>query len=320
MDEFDAAIFRELHREREFLWGGVDPRLGATSLADRLEVNRTTIWSRLKAWEEEGFLLGQEVVPNPSLFGAGLAAGSLRIDDPRGKEEVFAALRLVDGVLVWIDQVGPWVMLGYAHESPRTLDRCTRLIGEIRGVEEVTECIPFQGPEPTLAPTGRDWRIIAALRRGRGRRLAQVAEEVGINARTLTRRYRRLLESQAVWSFPTFDFSRYRDAAIARFLVFLEPEGDSLALVNACRRGLSGAVWVVSLDQLVPGHDYEQTWVDAFCHLAAPGKAESVQTWLLDQPHVVDVEIYWPKAWHMVPDWFDDRIARRLESAQVHEA
>lgn len=315
MDDLDAAIFRELHRDRTFLWGGIDPRMGATELADRLDVDRSTIWSRLKGWEEDGFMLGQEVVPHPGLFGAGIAGGGIRVDDPRDKEEVFESLALVDGVISWLDQVGPWVLLALALESARSLDRCTRLIGELAGVAEVAPCIPFTPPESQLEPTARDWRIVAALRERPQRSLADVAEEVGISRRTLTRRYGELLEAQAVWSFPLFDFSRYRGATLARFSSVLPPDADTAALVNRCRSELDGALWLDSLDRAAPDHGKPYTWVDVFCHLPSAGETERVQTWLLDQPDVQEVDCYFPRAWHVVTDWFDERIEARLEKA-----
>lgn len=316
MDDLDAGIFRELHRDRTFLWGGIDPRIGATELADRLDVDRTTVWSRLKAWEADGFLLGQEVVPNSKLFGAGIGGGAFRVDDPRNKDEVFASLELVDGVLTWLDQVGPWVLLGCARESAKSLERCTRLIGELPGVAEVAECLPFLPPESEIEPTARDWRIIAALREDPKRPLAEVAEEVGVSRRTLTRRYGQLLEAQAVWSFPTFDFSRYRGATLARFAVVLPPGADTAGLINRCRDELDGALWLDSLDMAAPGHDYPYTWVDAFCHLSSAGETEPVQVWLMDQPDVEEVMTFFPRRWHMVADWFDERIEAQLRKAE----
>lgn len=318
MDELDAAIFRELHRDRSFLWGGIDIRLGTTALAERLDVDRSTIWARLNAWEEGGFLVGQEVLPNPSLFGAGVAGGDIRVDDPRDKPEVFSSLELVDGVLAWVDQLGPWVLVAYARETAGGLDRCRRLVGELPGVDEASMCIPFRGPESLIEPTDRDWHILAGLRKDPDRPLAEVAEEVGVSRRTLTRRYSQLIETQAIWSFPTFDFSRYEGAAIARFVATLPADRDSADLVNASRREVPGVVWVERLDGLAPDNPYEFSWVDLYVHLAAPGDAEPIQGWLLDRPDVEDVEIFWPRAWHVVTDWFDERVRARIEGTGKH--
>lgn len=94
-----------------------------------------------------------------------------------------------------------------------------------------------------------------------------------------------------------------------------EPGADTAALINRCRSELDGALWLDSLDRAAPGHGKPYTWVDVFCHLPSAGETERVRTWLLDQPDVQEVECYFPRAWHVVTDWFDERIEARLEKA-----
>lgn len=73
-------------------WGSLDPRISTREVARRLRLDPTTVWSRLRSWQRNGFLLGYSVVPNPTLFGAGLAGGSVRIADSRAKERFFRDL------------------------------------------------------------------------------------------------------------------------------------------------------------------------------------------------------------------------------------
>ncbi|HLB69283.1 MAG TPA: AsnC family transcriptional regulator [Thermoplasmata archaeon] len=53
MDELDLAILREVSRHRVLWWGSLDPRLSAGDIADRLGLDRTTVWSRLRSWERQ---------------------------------------------------------------------------------------------------------------------------------------------------------------------------------------------------------------------------------------------------------------------------
>ncbi|MDX1534451.1 MAG: Lrp/AsnC family transcriptional regulator, partial [Thermoplasmata archaeon] len=165
MDDLDMGILREMSRGPAVFWGGMDPRVGTAEIADHLGVNRTTVWSRLRSWEKDGFLIRQEVVPNPRLFGAGVAGGGVRVDDPRRKAEVLRELALVDGVIGGVDHVGPWMSIQYAHESMAALKRCGRLVGALPGVDEVGTCLAFDPPRHSFEPDRRDWRILAAMRR-----------------------------------------------------------------------------------------------------------------------------------------------------------
>lgn len=315
MDSLDAAILRELRREQVLLWGGMDHRLSNREIADRLDVDRTTVWARLKAWREEGFLVRQEIMPNPALFGAGVAGGDIQVRDPRRKPEVVDKLKLVDGVLAGFDLVGPYIVMEYAMESQSALDRCTDLVAKLDGVDEVSMCIPLGPPTSSLEPTPRDWRIIHALREDPDRPLADVAETLGLSRRTLSRRYNQLLEADAVWPFPVFDYSNYRDAVLARFVVVLSRQGETPAFVNACLRELDDMVWRVALEEIKPDAETDTPWVDIFCHLPSAAETEDVRAWLLDLPHVEDVEIFFPKSWFVASDWFDERIEARLHKA-----
>lgn len=313
MDVLDASILRELLRDRKVLWGGWDPRLGTSGVADKLGVDRTTVWSRLKNWREEGFLLRQEVLPNPGLFGSGVAGGDIRVSDPREKAKVVERLKLVDGILSGLDQVGPYVILLYAMENERALDRCRRLLGELPDIEEVSVCIPFEPPASTIEPSATDWRIIAALHRSPEAPLQEIAETAGVSPRTLRRRYAELLDANAIWSFPLFDFSQYKGATFARLVVMLK-ETDSLpGFVNHVREEVPGQVWIDPLDLVIPGEDHRVAGADVYVHLDAPAQAEALQRELLDVPKVADVEVFFPTNSWVVGAWFEERIQGRLK-------
>src|SRR5438067_3689485 len=67
MDDLDHAILREFGRGQVLLWGGMDPRLSAAGIADRLGVDRNTIRLRVRAWARAGFLRRFVALPNPQL-------------------------------------------------------------------------------------------------------------------------------------------------------------------------------------------------------------------------------------------------------------
>lgn len=314
MDGLDAAILREMWRDQTLIWGGLDPRLGTTEIADRLDVDRTTVWSRLKAWRETGFLVRQEVVPNPALFGAGVAVGDVRVDDPQARGQALEAIQLVDGILSGLDQVGPYTLLLYAVESEAALERCRRLVGQLPGVDEVSMCLPFEPPRNRIEPTATDWRILAALRRLPDAPLHEVAEEAGVSRRTLTRRYGELLEASAIWSFPVLDFTCYRDAVLARFMVMLPDPEAVPGFANTCQRELKEMVWWDAMEDMSSQVKLEQASVDVYCHLGSAAEVEEVQTWLLGLDSVEAVEVFFPKAWFVVPSWFDERIMPKLEA------
>ena len=164
MDDLDLSLLRETSRGRIMWWGSSDPRLSYREIAQRLRVDPTTVWNRFRTWRREGFLLGYSVVPNPTLFGIGLAAGSVRIDNPKAKEGFFRDLSSVEGAAFAVDQVGQWVVVMFVVESERGLKRSVAQTRRLAGVSEMEPCIPFRCPPTTKVPGSRDWQVLEALR------------------------------------------------------------------------------------------------------------------------------------------------------------
>ncbi len=312
VDDLDMGILREMSRGPVVFWGGMDPRVSTAEIADRIGVNRTTVWSRLKSWEKAGFLIRQEVIPNPRLFGAGVAYGGVRVDDPRRKAEVLHALALMDGVIGGLDAVGPWIGIEYAHESMAALKRCGRLVGALPGVDEVSTCVAFNPPPHRFEPDQRDWRILAAMRRAPRERLALIAKEAGLSPRTLTRRYRELLEGHAFWSFPVFDFTRYHGASMARFNLTLAGADEARSFESACRKRFDQLVWLSVLESVDSESNSPVVLADTYFHLAAPGEADDLHQTLLGMADVKDAHLGFPKATFIVTEWFEERIEVQL--------
>ena len=128
MDALDHAILRELGRDQVLLWGGMDPRVSPTQLADRLGVDRGTIRTRILAWEKSGFLRRFVALPNPQLLGVGLAAGGVRVGDVKDKPRVLDDLALVDGMLSAMEHVGEWIGLAFVDDGKAALARRVKLL------------------------------------------------------------------------------------------------------------------------------------------------------------------------------------------------
>ncbi len=315
MDALDASILRAMSREQVLWWGSLDPRLCAEALAKDLHVDPGTVRARLRRWERDGFLLGFEVVPNVRLFGARMGGGTLRVDDPRAKEGVLRALDLVDGVLVVADNVGPWMAIHVAHESPAALARREAAVRRIPGVDELEPCIPHDAPACSAKATALDWRILQALRVAARDPLAAAASRAGVSVKTFRRRYEALVAGGAVWSIPVLDFTRWSGAVLARFLVGLVEDAKPGEVAREVRRLRPDLLQIATPSELGLGLPYRI--VDASMSLASAGEVEEVTRSLLDIKGVAGVEVVHPRRFHVYGHWFDERIAERLGAEAV---
>lgn len=308
MDPLDLGILRELSRDQVLWFGRLDPRFSAAEIARRLRVDRATVSSRLHAWERQGFLLGHEVVPSPLVFGARVAGGNLRIDDLRRKPQVLEDLALVPGLASAIDHLGPWVALLYVFETQEGLNRSRRLVTKLAGVGEVTPCVPFRAPEPTVALTTVDWRILQDLRRAPRRPIGEIARSVHLSTKTLTRRLARMVRGRAVWYLPVLDFGRYSKATVTRFIVTLRPNAEVGAVSDQITRLMPGLSHLIDPSKVIDSEGPFPSMLDVGAHVDSVAQAEDVQRELTSLDAVEEVELLFPRRIHLYRGWFDEHV------------
>jgi len=311
VDPLDLNILRETSRGRVMWWGSLDPRLSIREVGHRLRVDPTTIWNRLRAWQRTGFLLGYSVVPNPSLFGAKLAGGSVRISDSRAKERFFRDFGLVEGAAFAVDQVGPWVVVMFAFETERGLRRSVGLTRRLAGVVEMEPCIPFHNPPTTLTPSRLDWRILETLHAKPEEDLSECARILGISAKTFARRYNSLIRDCAVWSIPRLDFTQYRGATVARFLVWLAPQTDAQFVLQKLGRTFPSYILLENQSGLPDVGSRSVSLLSLFLQMSSTGEVEDADRLIREVDGVVEVETYFPRRTYVYEDWFVERLEKQ---------
>jgi DNA-binding Lrp family transcriptional regulator len=312
MDYLDVGILRELSRDQIVWFGRLDPRFSAAEIARRLRVDRATVGMRLHSWEKQGFLCGHEVVPSPLVFGAKIAGGNLRVENLRKKPRILEDLSLIPGLISAVDHNGEWVALLYVFERHDELDRSRRLIGRLSGVGEVTPCIPFIAPVPTMVPTRLDYRILDDLKSGPRRTFQAIARSVRISPKSLVRRLEQLVQGRAVWYLPILDFARYSKAVVTRFVVVLGQGADPDSIADWVRRRVPGVTYLFDSSTLLSAEGPLPPMLDIGAHLESIGGAEDVQRELQGLEGVEDVEMLFPRRFYLYRAWFDDRIRTAL--------
>jgi DNA-binding Lrp family transcriptional regulator len=315
MDALDIGILRELSRDQILWFGRLDPRVSAAGMARRLGVDRATVGSRLQSWERQGFLLGHEVVPSPLVFGAQIAGGNLRVSNVRPKPRILEDLALIPGLISAVDHFGEWIALLYTFERLETLDRSRRLIARLPGVGEVTPCVPFRAPEPTMTPTRLDFRILNSLRLGSRRTFQEIARAAGISTKSLARRMEQLVRGRSIWYLPILDFTHYKKSVFARFVIVLKPNSAPARVAEQVSLQLPNLTYLTDTSTLVESNESMPPLLDVGAHVDSVGRAEDVQRELQDLEPVEEVEVLFPRRFYLYRSWFDDRISNALDRA-----
>lgn len=304
MDELDAAILRALYADRVLFWGALDPRLSAEAVAKKLKVAPTTVRARLAVWRERGFLLRYEVIPHPAHFGCAVAAGGIRIADPRAKPQLLEDLSLVPEALAALDHVGEWVGFALVQESEAQVDRARRLLARLPGVADVSPCRPLPTPPCSQKMTPLDWRIARALRKDPMRPISAAAREVGITTKTFSRRYAQLVRSRALWFAPVVDFTKW-GGGVGRFIVSGRDPSERTRVLAHLKRSPT----LLDMERLPPMPGGE-VLADAWIHLGSASAAEDVQRDLLAIQGVDSVEVLFPRKYDIFGSWSAARLAR----------
>ena len=233
--DIDIDILREMYHARAVTIAGVDPRLNASRVAQRLGVSRARVDTRLKEWAEYGLLQRLDVWPNPALVGRVGFSVDLRVTDRFQKDALFERIRLIDGAVGGIDLVGEWVAAQFVVPSPADVQRTVSLVRGLRGVAEVGASIDWAQVETSRELTPLDLRIVRVLRRYPTESLSVVAHHVGVSTRTMTTRYGRLVEDLAVWFVPVLDFRALAEPVVS-LNVQLGPSAERESISRAVRR------------------------------------------------------------------------------------
>jgi DNA-binding Lrp family transcriptional regulator len=307
----DIDMIREMYRERVVNVAGVDPRLNASRIAQRLRVGRRRIAARLRVWKEAGFLPRYDVWPNPALLGVQGGWVNVRAEHRRAKPEVLRSVGLVDGVVYAVDFVGEWLFLGLLGEDRASLERKASLLRGLTGVATVEGPVPWTVPDPKRPLTALDLRVVRALREQPDASLRDTARRVGVSTRTMTRRYSALVDDRAVWFVPLFDFRALVPPVVALSLTVragTSPEGTTRAL----RRRFP-----LVLESPAPARDPGSlpTVLTTYVTLPSAANVEELELFAGALPGVDEVEALTMVRVHSFPDWFDRHLSGLIAGA-----
>ena len=303
--DLDLAILREMYPSGQIEASGIDPRLNPSRISRRLGVGRGAIAQRLRAWTEFGFLVQFDVWPNPALFGQRPVWLEVRVADRLDKESVLERIGHVPGAVTALDVVGEWLVTTFIRPVDEEPRRLADLVRSLSGVAEVGPPSGGRSAVPGRRPTPLDFRIIRVLRSHPRDSLSTIARLARVSTRTITTRYRRLIEERAVWFVPIYDFRALAEPALSvnvRFTSVPDRERFARALRRAYPRSIEFLRSPVS-----PLLTDDRIGCVILARSAA--RIEEIERWIHGQPGDVDCELVVLIRQVAYPETFDRLIA-----------
>jgi DNA-binding Lrp family transcriptional regulator len=210
--------------------------LKAPYIARALGVSTPTVKERIARMEASGVIDCYMLRPHPREFDWEWCALLYRLpeeDKPRSVQ----ALQGAEGVIAMLDFFGTFLQVVVVHRDAQDLEARLARYAEVTGGQPAYVLYRPQPPVRRGKPLGpMDWRILQALARDARRPLPDVAEELGLTARTVKNRFDRMAREQRFLIFPALERSLMSGLVFCNLLVVMQPgapRAHAAAVVNA---------------------------------------------------------------------------------------
>ncbi|MDA4133022.1 MAG: Lrp/AsnC family transcriptional regulator, partial [Thaumarchaeota archaeon] len=188
------------------LWGSPgqwNVKRSYAAVARKLGVDEETVRNRINHLKESGFLIGWRVFPNPTLLGRRSTFLFLELGDVASKEETISKLSSMDGVVTIASLYGRSLLLTLFDDEGR---KASRRIAKMGTAEEAMTGMVL--PTSDFHMTVTDWQIIGLLLKDAERDVREVAKELKVSARTVTRRLNAMMAASAIFITPVIDLRK----------------------------------------------------------------------------------------------------------------
>lgn len=191
MDAKDLKILRLMGVQPFADWPRDPDHLRPSYFAKQLGMSVETAKTRVRRLEKDGIIAGYEIYPNTSHLGYMCVGYLFRLQRP-ATTQTMVDLQAVDGLGTIERYLGPAIGVDLFEKTQAALDRRVQLVARLLGATSHARYANYPSAPVARPPTRLDWRIIHALRGRATRPLAEVASDLGVSTRTVTRHYDRM--------------------------------------------------------------------------------------------------------------------------------
>lgn len=280
-----------------------------TYLATRLGVDPKTVKAHLAGMEKTGFIRFYQVYPNFRHLGIEASAYLFQSRDEDRRAELIQGIELVEGIVEVHNFLGPPLCVDLSYSSVSDLDKKLRRLCELTGDSTPVQFYERFMPEVRRPLSRLDWRILKALRHRARRPLREAAAEIGVNLKTVRRRFERMAQEGSFFITPALDPSKAPGLAMFELLVYTTPDADR----STIQRVLS-----VTDDHYVYHYVPSMQRLGNFDVLAfaeTTGEIEQLRQQVRYIPGVAKVDALVFRGWNEYTKWMDSAIDLKIEQS-----
>ncbi len=297
-DELDRGIVKEIISPGSLRW---DVREPYSNIAKRLAVDEETVRRRVARMRKTGVIGKYVLFLNPTLLDRKDAMVYLESKNYASIAQAIPKLKLVDGIISLTLLHVAGLLVGIYYQSESALARQVALIESIcKAKTAMVWTAPYPKFEGKLTKT--DWTILQALRKDPRRKVSELASDLGISARTINRRAKRMNEGNAIFLFLEFDLTKVEGLRYL-LIVHCKDKERKIDMDNTIRSRLRNLI-------------YEETWSPSHSMFAFACanilEAEHISDWVRKIQGVSEMKLGIIKKRIHNLDWVDEEIQTRL--------
>lgn len=220
MDLLDIRIFCEMGFKYHPPGGMADRRPSIKRIARALEIDTRTVRSRMNRLEAEGFIKYYQAVPNYRVLGYSCTTFVVYFTDMAAKKEAVTKVQLLDEI-VRVDENFYSMVFSVLYRTDLDLEKKMAIVKELTGGQQPLKLYDLELPDPKLAMSHTDWRIIKSLRYDALKPSKKIAGELGLTAATVNSRLGRLIRSRALYVVPIFSAQQVSKLILYALVFFI---------------------------------------------------------------------------------------------------
>ena len=293
-------------------WPHPPERLKPTKMAKDLGIQPETVKERISRLEKDGTITGYEIYPNFRHLGLIPSTYHFRVADTAKKTRAIKDVGRAEGVVGIYNFVGPEVCVDLAHRGPHDLSRKIKIVEGLLGAEQAPyACFDFHLPRVDRQLTALDWKIIRTLRGNALRSYGDIGKELRISARTVRRRFDRMVKEGSFDIVPIVDLGRITGFILYELAVTFESvqtERSKNPLLELAAGALCSA-W--------PMPDQQRHGMTMLLLARTVSEIEVMRNRAADLPGIKNVDALLPSDSSTNDAWIDEAIAERIREPDL---
>jgi DNA-binding Lrp family transcriptional regulator len=270
-------------------------------MGKELGLSGTAVQKRVHEMVEEGVIRSFEIGFDSTMLGLQTSIVDVSLRGSYKLNDILRQFRKIPNVYFVICGLDKTLTVLIHYRTNHDLEKLLERIGAIEHVVRVQPGIPRSLPETDIQLGKMDWKLIQQLNHDARKRNHEIAEELGVSAKTVKRRLDRLVKHKAIYFTIDVDLSKAVKMIMYVLIVDLEP---GLQKKNVYKRILNtyDKIWA-SVGPVQPSIVY---------FLGAETLAE-IETVVEDAKRIQGVKnataaLY--TSFHRFPEWYDKQLAK----------